>query len=107
MLERRGRNRIMSFYPRLREVDREADFLSLEAVEDEIVRLQAIDQEVMERHVADRFLCDLYNLRAHIALVLARLETRREALASDGREGARRPAVEAAQPRGTRAKEAP
>jgi TRAP transporter TAXI family solute receptor len=84
VLERRGRSRIMSFYPRLREVDREADFLSLEAVEDEIVRLQAIDQEVMERHVADRFLCDLYNLRAHIALVLARLEARRQALAPAG-----------------------
>jgi TRAP transporter TAXI family solute receptor len=107
VLERHGRNRIMSFYPRLREVDREADFLSLEAVEDEIVRLQAIDQEVTERNVADRFLCDLYNLRAHIALVLGRLEARRRALAGDGREGARRPTVEAAQPRGTRADTAP
>lgn len=98
MLERRGRNRILSFYPRLREVEREADILPLASVEEEIVRLQAIDHEVAERHVPDRFLCDFYNLRAHIALVLGRLEARRQALAHEGRERARRTAVEPPRP---------
>jgi TRAP transporter TAXI family solute receptor len=107
LLERRGRNRILSFYPRLRELEREADFLPGEAVEEEIARLLAIDHEVMEHHVADRFLCDLYHLRAHIALVLARLEARRQALASEGREWARRPAVEPAPLGPTRTDRAP
>jgi hypothetical protein len=91
LLERRGRNRILAFYPRLREVEREADILPREAVEEEIVRLQAMDHEVSERHVPDRFLCDLYTLRVHIALVLDRLEARRHALADEERERGRRP----------------
>jgi TRAP transporter TAXI family solute receptor len=98
LLERRGRNRILSFYPRLREVEREADFLPLEAVEEEIACLQAIDHEVMERDVADRYLCDWYTLRAHIQLVLARLEARRQALVDAERARPRRAAAEAARP---------
>jgi TRAP transporter TAXI family solute receptor len=96
LLERRGRNRILAFYPRLREVEREAEFLTRDAVEEEIFRLQTIDHEVMERQVPDRFLCDYYNLRAHLALVLARLEARRQALVSEEGERARRPVAGAA-----------
>jgi hypothetical protein len=98
LLERRARNRILSFYPRLRDVEREADFLPREAVEEEIVRLQAIDHEVREREVADRFLCDFYTLRTHIKLVLDRLETRRLALASEEGTRSRRAAGEPARP---------
>jgi hypothetical protein len=50
----------------------------------------------MERQVPDRFLCDYYNLRAHLALVLARLEARRQALVSEEGERARRPVAGAA-----------